>query len=225
MSCIAKPEQTLDLADRLEWSQEKRCPYGTVRNVFGESTVSALLDYVGERQAAFKTALVHSRRTGEHRLTPSVRNSLLMMDLGPFRPRIESVMREIAPVALAHFGLFEPKVEPREFGFACYSDGSYFKTHVDTLERVESIRILSCIYYFAETPRRFSGGELRIHGFPDPFRGSPRPIVDVQPETDKLVIFPSLLDHEVLPVQVPSKAWRDGRFTVNCWIHRASAAA
>jgi SM-20-related protein len=220
-----EPEQTLEIADRFEWSREKRCPYGTMCDVFGRSTVSALLDYVAGRQAAFKPGLIHSRRTGERRVTPSLRDSLFMTDLGPFRPRIERVMREIAPVALAHFGLFEPKVEPREFEFACYGDGSYFKTHVDTLERVARVRILSCVYYFAETPRRFSGGELRIYGFPDPLRGLARPIVDVQPETDKLVIFPSWLDHEVLPVQVPSKAWRDGRFTVNCWIHRASTAA
>jgi SM-20-related protein len=84
---------------------------------------------------------------------------------------------------------------------------------------------LSCIYYFAETPRRFGGGELRLYGFADPFRGSARPIVDVAPDTDKLVIFPSWLDHEVLPVHLPSTAWRDGRFTANCWIYRAPVAS
>jgi SM-20-related protein len=220
-----EPEQTLEIADRFEWSQEKRCPYGTMRDVFGRSTVSALLDYVAGRQAAFRPGLVHSRQTGERRMTPSLRDSLFMMDLGPFRPRIESVMREIAPVALAHFGLIEPKVEPREFEFACYGDGSYFKTHVDTLERVERVRILSCVYYFAETPCRFSGGELRLRGFPDPVRKTEGPTADITPEVDKLVIFPSWLEHEVLPVRVPSTAWRDSRFSVNCWIHRASAAA
>jgi Rps23 Pro-64 3,4-dihydroxylase Tpa1-like proline 4-hydroxylase len=82
------------------------------------------------------------------------------------------------------------------------------------------VRVLSCVYYFAETPRRFQGGELRLYGFPDPFREAAGPIVEVVPEPDKLVIFPSWLEHEVLPVQVPSKAWRDCRFSINCWIHR-----
>ena len=55
-----EPEQTLEIADRFEWSREKRCPYGTMRDVFGRnfSTVSALLDYVAGRQAAFKVGLV-----------------------------------------------------------------------------------------------------------------------------------------------------------------------
>jgi Rps23 Pro-64 3,4-dihydroxylase Tpa1-like proline 4-hydroxylase len=81
------------------------------------------------------------------------------------------------------------------------------------------------VYYFSEKPRRFQGGELRLHGFPDPFRKTPGPVVDVVPEPDKLVIFPSWLEHEVLPVRVPSKAWRDCRFSINCWIHRVAAQA
>lgn len=140
--------------------------------------------------------------------------------MGPFRQPIETVVREIAPLALARLGLTEAAVEPREFEFACYSDGSHFKPHVDTNERLQRVRVLSCVYYFSEQPRRFSGGELRLHGFPDPFRETPGPVVDVAPEPDKLVIFPSWLQHEVLPVHVPSKAWSDCRFSINCWIHR-----
>ena len=218
-------EQKLEFKDRFEWSREKRCPHGTVRNVLGIPTVSAMLDYLAGRQATFEPGYIHNRRTGERSIISPRRDSLFLKDLGPFRPQFENVVRAVAPIALAQFGLSEPAVEPREFAFAWYGDGGYFKTHVDTVERVEHVRILSCVYYFAETPPRFSGGALRLHGFPDPFRGAARPIVDITPDTDKLVIFPSWLDHEVLPVHVPSTAWRDGRFTANCWIYRASASA
>lgn len=51
------------------------------------------------------------------------------------------------------------------------------------------------------------------------------PYVDVPPESDTLVAFPSWLRHEVLPVHVPSGAWRDSRFAINCWLHRARQAA
>jgi SM-20-related protein len=154
-----------------------------------------------------------------------LRVSLSLTDLGPFRPQIESVMRSIAPIALARLGLIEPKVEPREFEFARYGDRCYFKTHVDTIERAEHARILSCVYYFAKTPPRFSGGELRLRGFPDPIRTAAGPIVDIVPENDRLVIFPTWPEHEVLPIHVPSNAWLDGRFSINCWIHRANASA
>jgi hypothetical protein len=219
------PAPPLDIAKRFEWSAEKRCPHGAIRDVFGMPTVAALLDYVAARQDSFKPGLVRSRRTGERQIAPSLRDSLFMAGVGPFRPQLERVMGAIAPVALARFGLIEPAVEPREFEFACYGDGSYFGTHVDTIETVERVRILSCVYYFAATPRRFSGGELRLRGFPDPFRAAAAPVVDIAPEADKLVVFPSWLEHEVLPVRVPSKAWRDGRFTINCWIHRVNASA
>ncbi len=219
------PEQTLALDGRFEWSREKRCPHGTIRDVHGMPTISAMLAYLEGRQADFAPGYIQDRKTGERSLISLLGSPLFLKDLGPFRPQFESVIRAIAPIALAQFGLSEAAIEPREFSFAWYGDGGYFKTHVDTVERIERVRVLSCIYYFAETPRRFGGGELRLYGFADPFRGSARPVVDVAPDTDKLVIFPSWLDHEVLPVHLPSTAWRDGRFTANCWIYRAPVAS
>jgi SM-20-related protein len=215
----------LTIAERFEWSPEKRCPYGTIRDVLGQSTISRLLDHVTERESAFKAGVVRSRMTGDRRVDRSVRDSYFLTDMGPFRQPIEIVVREIASLALARLGLAEPAVEPGEFEFACYADGSHFATHVDTNERLQRVRVLSCVYYFSETPRRFSGGELRLYGFPDPFHESAGPIAEIIPEADSLVIFPSWLEHAVLPVSVPSKSWRDCRFSINCWIHRAAARA
>jgi SM-20-related protein len=220
-----KPEQNLELNDRFEWSREKRCPHGTIRDVLGMPRISAMLDYLEGRQADFAPGYIQNRKTGERSLISLLGSPLFLKDLGPFRLQFESVIRAIAPIVLAQFGLSEAAVEPREFSFAWYGDGGYFKTHVDTVEQLEHVRVLSCIYYFAEKPRRFGGGELRLYGFPDPFRRSARPIVDVAPDTDKLVVFPSWLNHEVLPVHLSSKAWRDGRFTANCWIYRSPAGS
>ena len=55
--------------------------------------------------------------------------------------------------------------------------------------------------------------------------GAAAPHVDIVPETDTLVVFPSWMSHEVLPVRVPSGAWIDRRFTINCWIHRVGPVA
>jgi Rps23 Pro-64 3,4-dihydroxylase Tpa1-like proline 4-hydroxylase len=76
------------------------------------------------------------------------------------------------------------------------------------------------VYFLHGEPRRFSGGELRIcqtrwiDG-----RLTPADI-KLPPQGDTLVLFPSLQAHEVLPVDVPSGAFADSRFTVNGWIHR-----
>lgn len=48
--------------------------------------------------------------------------------------------------------------------------------------------------------------------------------LELETETDTLMFFPSWLRHEVLLVRVPSGAWVDSRFTVNCRIHRVNPA-
>ena len=71
------------------------------------------------------------------------------------------------------------------------------------------------------------GGELRLFAFPGKNgadAGAP-PFVDVAPETDTFVAFPSWMRHEVLPVRVRSGAWADRRFAINCWIHRVAGRA
>jgi SM-20-related protein len=215
----------LDLDSRLNWSRDARCPHGTIRALLGPASVAAMLDYVAEREVDFTPGIVRRRGSDERRIDPTTLQSRVLRGIGPFREQIETLMRGIAPIAVARLGLIEPAVEPREFEFASYGDGGHFKVHLDTIETGKRLRILSCVYYFAVTPPRFSGGNLRLHGFPDPFGRANRPVVDIVPETDMLVMFPSWMEHEVLPVRVPSGAWMDRRFSINCWVHRADRAA
>lgn len=216
----ATPE--LNFHDRMQWSNNRLCPHGTIRSLLGQPTVAAMLDYVAAHQAEFMPGLLRKRGSPERRIDPAVLLSRVKVGLGPFQQQVETVMRAVAPVAVGRLGLIEPAVEPREFEFASYGDGGHFKVHLDTTDQAHRMRILSCVYYFAASPRRFSGGALRLHGFPDPLGGTERPVVDVTPEADMLVMFPSWMEHEVLPVRVPSGAWIDHRFSINCWIHRVN---
>jgi Rps23 Pro-64 3,4-dihydroxylase Tpa1-like proline 4-hydroxylase len=196
------------------------------RNVLGAQSVAALLDYVALRQSDFTPAPMRMRGSGHDAIDLDRRDCLLLRDVGPVRAQIETFVRAVTPHALAQLGLIEPAVEPREFEISAHGDGGHFTSHVDTTDIPGRVRILSCVYYFAKTPRRFQGGDLRLFGFPDVRGGSSAaPTADVVPETDSLVAFPSWLTHEVRPVQVPSKEWTDGRFAINCWIHRVSKGA
>jgi SM-20-related protein len=205
---------------------DPRCPHVLYRNVLGARSVAALLDYVALRQGDFRPAPMRMRGGGRDAVDLDRRDCLLLRDVGPLRAQIETFVRTITPHALAQLGLIEPEVEPREFEISAHGDGGHFSSHVDTTDIPDRVRILSCVYYFAKTPRRFQGGELRLFGFPN-LRGVPlaAPTADVVPETDSLVVFPSWLTHEVRPVRVPSQVWADGRFAINCWIHRVSKAA
>ena len=207
-------------------STHVRCPHLLFRDVLGAPTVAELLDYVAARQNDFKPSVVRNRKSGQRRVDTSRRDCLMLGDLGPFAARIKTVMDESSDVVLKGLHLAEFAVEPRQFEICTYGDGGHFDAHIDTAETLDRVRVVSCVYYFAASPRRFSGGELRLFGFPTGLAdGRPAPFVDIIPETDTLVAFPSWLSHEVLPVRVPTGVWADRRFTINCWIHRVGSAA
>jgi Rps23 Pro-64 3,4-dihydroxylase Tpa1-like proline 4-hydroxylase len=205
-----------------------RCPYLLYRDVMGQDYVTGLLKHVVERQGDFVAGNMHNRQTGESFMDRKVRWSLYLKDLGPFRDPIKAFVKTIASPALKALNLIEPLVKPREFEITAYPDGGHIGEHIDTKTETKSVRILSCVYYFAATPRRFDGGELRLFGFPKRLGpgdiSAPASFVDIEPRTNTLVIFPSWLRHQVLPVRVPSGAWSDARFTINCWVHRVGSS-
>jgi Rps23 Pro-64 3,4-dihydroxylase Tpa1-like proline 4-hydroxylase len=209
-------------------SAQARCPHLVFRNVLGSEAVAALLQHVAWREQDFKPAIIYNRRSGEPRIDFGQRDCLYLRDLGLFRDRFETFVHTAVPRMLAELGLAEAAVEPREFEICAYGDGGHFGAHVDTNELIDRVRVISCVYYFAASPRRFSGGELRLYGFPvrSAEGATAAPVsVDIAPETDTLVAFPSWMRHEVLPVRVPSGAWADRRFSINCWVLRPKREA
>ena len=100
-----------------------------------------------------------------------------------------------------------------------YGDGCFYKRHTDSRGPDAKRRALSWVHYFScETPTAFTGGELRVWDDDEPYDHEPYVIA---PTDGLTVFFGSSLDHEVARVNVPSKRFRDGRFTVNGWIWRA----
>ena len=43
-----------------------------------------------------------------------------------------------------------------------HGSGGFFAPHVDTGHPIAANRRISCVYYFHASPRRFTGGELKI---------------------------------------------------------------
>jgi SM-20-related protein len=207
---------------------DSRCPYVIFRDVLGADCVSGLLEHVVDRQRDFQVGRMHKRQTGETFVDPKVRLSFYLRDLGAFAGPIKAFVAAITGPALSALHLVEPRVEPKEFEITAYPDGGHIGEHIDTKTSGKRVRVLSCVYYFAATPRRFSGGALRLYSLPSFSRKSDEAaalsFVDVQPDTDTLIVFPSWINHQVLPVRVPSGAWVDSRFTINCWVHRASGS-
>ena len=106
---------------------------------------------------------------------------------------------------------FEP--DRFECQATAHHDGAFFKRHTDAAAGRNVGRILSFVYYLWREPKLFSGGHLKFYG-PDGAVSN-----EIEPENNSIVFFPSVLDHEVTLVTCPSKAFTDGRFTVNGWVH------
>jgi SM-20-related protein len=102
-------------------------------------------------------------------------------------------------------------------------DGSYFKAHTDAGANETYKRQFTYVYYFNREPKGFTGGELRIYD--DTIRNGKLAATlsfqVIEPRHNSIVFFQAAVMHEVMPVYVPSKQFRDARFTVNGWIERA----
>lgn len=92
--------------------------------------------------------------------------------------------------------------------------GDYFKQHNDNGTPDTETRRLTYVWYFLVSEhKKFTGGDLRLRiGDEDVF---------IPPNHNSIIWFPSGLWHEVLPVELQSDNWIDGRATLNGWVRIA----
>jgi len=187
-------------------------PHAVLRNFLGEDGVAALLLHANRNEDVFTGSTTFGG------LRPSFRVSSCLHDFGD----LKAPLREKFFAALP--GLFEAlRIRPvtmsrAEMELIAHGDGAFYKTHVDTKGSdpdTKTQRIISCVYYFHAQPKAFSGGELRLF----PFGGgdTSERFLDIPPDRDTLVAFPSWAPHEVRPVLCPSRRFSDSRFAINCW--------
>ena len=102
------------------------------------------------------------------------------------------------------------------------TDGSFFRVHTDAGVNETVRRQFTYVYYFNRDPKSFSGGDLLIYD--DVVRNGKLARTDsfqrIEPRHNSIVFFQAAVMHEVTRVEVPSRQFRDARFTVNGWIHR-----
>jgi SM-20-related protein len=102
------------------------------------------------------------------------------------------------------------------------NDGHYFRAHRDSGDPSTKSRALSCVYYFFREPRAFAGGNLRLY---DNWQQgndlrSADSFTEIQPVSNRLVVFPSQTHHELMRIRCPSRQFEDSRFAITSWIHR-----
>lgn len=68
-----------------------------------------------------------------------------------------------------------------------YEDSDYYESHVDSC-------VLTVLSYFFDTPKKFTGGDITFEGE-----------VTIPCEFNRTIIFPSILMHEVSPIEIPDE--------------------
>ncbi len=160
-----------------------------------------------------------SRTTDEN---PDIRRSLVLNPPAALVAPVVDRVRAIMPQVLAAIRLPMVVVGQIEAQVTANTDGSFFGIHTDADYDKRNLRHLTYVYYFNGQPLGFEGGALRVYD--DVLRNNKLARSDsfqlVAPQHNTIVFFWARAMHEVEPVRVPSKAFRDSRFTVNGWVNR-----
>lgn len=158
-------------------------------------------------------------------IEPGIRHSSSMRNLGPLAPVFKSRIGDDLPALIKTLRVTPFTASEIELELVAHNNGAHYALHSDINTRRKSARgdrLLSAVYYFHREPKGFSGGYLRLHKLG--VRQGDGDGLDIPPEQNSLVVFPSWGPHEVRPVHCPSGAFADSRFAVNCWIYGAPGA-
>lgn len=183
-----------------------------IDDFLGPDLVQSLLDHCAGSRDRFAPATV--RLEDGTRVDPGSRIALALEDLGQCMAPFESRLRAAEPIIRESLGMGAYDLQDIELQIAAHNDGAFFRRHNDSQKGWNMNRVISAVYYFHRLPCAFSGGALRLY----PLTGEGH--VDLAPAHNRLVAFPSFVQHEVLPVACPSGEFMDSRFAVNCWFRR-----
>lgn len=191
----------------------ERAPYIRIPGFLTAEENRRVLDYAVRRQADFVTSTLDTQ-------VPDYRKSMILPSFDDLGVDLESRIDEILPELCAHFGLAWPQQKIFETQLTTHNDGGYLKVHNDNGSPITSSRVLTYIYYFFREPPAFRGGQIRIYDSKvvNNFWVAADTFVDLAPDNNMMLFFPSRLVHEVLPIACPSRSFGDGRFTLNGWV-------
>jgi SM-20-related protein len=209
-------------------------PHAQLRNLLPAEELQMLLDWALAGEQRFKQAKVN-KGVDENRTSvvdQDVRIASVWRDLGPVESLVRRRLLDARPDVMRATGITGTEPRSLELELAAHGDGAHYGAHVDIPIGPDRLplgngpgedRVISAILYFHAEPKGFSGGQLRLYrfGVPPSLEGvSSSDYVDLEPDQNSLVAFPSWARHEVRQVECPGDRFRDRRFALNCWFCR-----
>ena len=197
--------------------------YRIIRDFLPYDQHHQLLDDVSSHPEEFHPAAVYVE--GNQQIVSDHRLAIKRVGgLGKNKELFLRYISEASDLMFAGAGMKAYPIVKMETELVANGHGGRFGRHIDTLtgwnrldQACRGSRVVSSVYYFYNEPKGFTGGVLRIFAFGSSSEADS--YVDIFPEQNSLVVFPSFASHEVLPVICPSQLFYDYRFSVNCWLH------
>lgn len=192
--------------------------YVQIDNFLTQEEKDQLLAYTLQRESAF----VGTSTTTSSQHYPDYRNSQVLYSFPEFHELIVSRIQGILPDITNKLGIPLFPISQIEAQLTAHNDGDYYKVHNDNGSSETASRELTYVYYFYREPKPFLGGELVIYdsSIENNYYVKAESFKTVEPRNNSIVFFLSRYMHEVLPVNCPSKAFTDSRFTINGWVRR-----
>ncbi|NRD90021.1 hypothetical protein C8024_11965 [Sphingopyxis sp. BSNA05] len=168
------------------------------------------LDMFLEKETEFVASKVnHGQLDGERRRSKSYTTSSDVKSL------LEAALQPTLPELFSGLRTGQPEKPKFEFQSVAHQDGDYYRVHIDTaMRQTGARRLISCVYYLHSHPKAFSGGHLRLYSI------NGKTHVDIEPQNNQIIFFPSFYPHEVLPTCVGSKLFAHSRFSIAGWINK-----
>jgi SM-20-related protein len=200
----------------------RACPCVVLEGFLLPGERHSLLRFVLSHAAEFEAAGVVTQDLAARAVRRSSRRARVLWNAGKIGGVVRHRVRSYLPWILEKLGIPPFRVARLEAQITASNHGDFFRKHMDNSYGVHRRRVLSYVYYFHRTPRRFAGGELLLYPtwLEDGkvvFTTKPRTIT---PRQNRIVFFPSNVLHEIRKVRCPSRELADSRFTVNGWVSR-----
>jgi Rps23 Pro-64 3,4-dihydroxylase Tpa1-like proline 4-hydroxylase len=192
-----------------------RHPIVQIESFLTGSEVAWLMDLVSHAESSFVPARVTDNKE-------DYRQALMMTAPEGLQRLFVSKITALMPEVMPQLRVGRFPVGAIDCQVTASGDGAYFKVHTDAGVDATYKRQYTYVYYFNREPKGFSGGELRVYD--DVIRNGKLVATDsyqtIEPRHNTMVFFQAAVMHEVMLVRVPSRQFRDSRFTVNGWIER-----
>jgi Rps23 Pro-64 3,4-dihydroxylase Tpa1-like proline 4-hydroxylase len=128
-------------------------------------------------------------------------------------------IQAVVPTILTRLQIDPFDVGRVELQMTTHRAGDFFTVHQDQDDDAGRGRLVSYVYYFHRTPKRFTGGDLLLYDTDAQENAYSAAFTRIVPQDNSIIFFPSQYWHQVTPVHYTTDDTGDGRFTLNGWVH------